>query len=135
MAGMIWGDQYKIGFKQIDDQHQELVRMIGELSDAIKMSQDKAMIERLLSGLINYTASHFSMEERMMQIHAYPEKIAHTKEHEDLKNTVIDLQNKFKAGKSTVSLQTIHFLNDWLTGHILKTDKRLAAFLNTKGIK
>ena len=135
MAGLVWGDQYKIGFKGSDDQHQELVRMIGDLSDAIKANQDKAMLEKLLGDLIKYTANHFSMEERMMQTHAYPEKDAHTKEHEDLKNTVIELQKKFKDGKSTVSLQTIHFLNDWLCDHILKTDKRLAVFLNSKGIK
>lgn len=135
MAGIIWGDHYKIGFKASDDQHQELVRMIGDLSNAIKANQDKSMLDKLLSDLINYTANHFSMEERMMQTHAYPEKSAHTKEHEDLKSTVIDLQKKCKDGKTTVSLQTIHFLNDWLTNHILKTDKRLAVFLNSKGIK
>lgn len=135
MATLIWGDQYKVGFKQIDDQHQELVRLIGVLSDAIKTNRSKEALEKLLSDLINYTVNHFSAEERLMRMHAYPENSAHTKEHEDLKKTVIDLQNKFKEGKSAVSLETILFLNDWLSHHILKTDKRLAAFLNTKGVK
>ena len=135
MAMLVWGDQYKIGFKQIDDQHQELVRIIGELSDAIKANRGKEMLGKLLRDLINYTVNHFSMEERLMRTHAYPENSAHTKEHEDLKKTVSDLQKKFTDGKTTVSLETIHFLNDWLSNHILKTDKRLAAFLNTKGIK
>ena len=135
MATLVWGDQYKIGFKQIDDQHQELVRLIGVLSDAIKTNRSKEVLEKLLGDLINYTVSHFSTEERLMRTYAYPENSAHTKEHGDLAKTVVDLQKRLKDGKATVTLETILFLNDWLSQHILKTDKRLSAFLNAKGIK
>ena len=132
---LVWGNQYKIGVKQIDDQHQELVGMFGMLSDAVKENRGNEQLGQLLNDLIDYTVYHFSTEEGLMRTYAYPQSSAHLKEHEDLKNTVADLQKKFKDGKATVTFQTVQLLNDWLTHHILKVDKHFAAFLNTKGIK
>ena len=134
MVMLVWGNAYKVGFGRIDNDHQELVRMINELADAIKVQRGASVLDKLFRDLVDYTVKHFAMEERLMQTYAYPEKSRHTKEHEDLKKSVTDLMNKFKEGKTTASLQTIHFLNDWLAEHILKTDKHLATFLNAKGV-
>lgn len=135
METLVWGDKYKVGFKQIDDQHQELVRMIGELSDVIKANRSKLILEGLFRDLVNYTVVHFSMEESLMQAYGYPEKDNHIKAHENLKKTAVDLQNKHMDGKAAITLETIVFLNEWLVNHILKTDKYFAGFLNAKGIK
>lgn len=135
MEKLVWGDQYKVGFKPIDDQHKELVRMIGELTDVIKANQSRLILEQLFRDLVNYTIVHFSMEEGLMQAHDYPGKSGHIAAHEDLKNTVIHLQNKYLGGKTAITLETIVFLNEWLVNHILKTDKHLADFLNARGMK
>lgn len=132
---LVWGSQYMIGVKQIDDQHQELVKIIGMLSDAVKENRGHEQLGELLDDLIDYTVYHFSAEEELMRAHAYPEYNAHLKEHEDLRNTVTELQREFKDGKATVTFQTVQLLNDWLIHHILKVDKHLAVFLNVKGIK
>ncbi|MDP2806330.1 MAG: bacteriohemerythrin [Gallionellaceae bacterium] len=132
---MVWGNQYKVGVGVIDEQHQELIGMIATLSDAVKESRGNEILGKLLDDLINYTVYHFATEEELMKTHTYPESGAHLKEHEDLRNTVTDLQAKFKEGKATVTFQTVQLLNDWLTHHILKVDKHFAGFLNTKGIK
>lgn len=131
---LVWGSQYKIGVKVIDDQHQKLVGMFGTLSDAVKANQGNDVLEELLNELVDYTVYHFATEEGLMQTHAYPETAAHRKEHEDLKMTVAELQRKFKDGKATVTFQTVQLLNDWLSHHILKVDKDFAVFLNAKGV-
>lgn len=49
----------------------------------------------ILNELINYTKFHFSNEERKMQIKNYSEFKLHKKEHYNLTEKVLDLQNKF----------------------------------------
>jgi hemerythrin-like metal-binding protein len=132
---LVWGNQYKLGVKQIDEQHQELVGMFGMLADAVKENRGNEKLGILLNELIDYTVYHFATEEELMRTYAYPQTSEHLKEHEDLKTTVGDLQRKFKDGNATVTFQTVQLLNDWLTHHILKVDQHFAAFLNTKGIK
>jgi len=129
---LVWGNQYRLGFKEIDDQHQVLVNMIGVLSDSIRENRGHEKLGVLLDELINYTVYHFNMEEELMQTHAYPESAAHCKAHEDLKRLVTDLQRKFMDGEATVTFQTVQLLNDWLSHHILKVDRHLVNFLKTK---
>ena len=131
---MVWGSQYMVEFKQIDLEHEELVGMICLLADAINEKRSNLILEKLLEDLILYTTKHFAMEENLMLTHAYPGYSAHLKEHLALKKTVNDLKNKFKAGKSTATIETVHLLSNWLSHHILKVDKHLAAFLNAAGI-
>lgn len=134
MEKLVWGDKYKLGFKPIDDQHQVLVRMIGELSDVIRANQSKLILEQLFSDLVNYTVVHFAMEERLMQTYVYPASVGHIKEHENLKKTAVDLQTKYLNGKKSITLETIVFLNEWLAGHILKVDRQFADFLKARGV-
>ena len=45
------------------------------------------------------------------------------------------MQAKYKAGAtSTLSLQVMNFLKDWLLKHIQGSDKKYAPFLNAKGV-
>jgi len=135
MSLITWNDQLKVGISIIDQQHQELVRMANELAEAMKAGHGRDVLEKLLAGLANYTVSHFGTEERLMQQHAYGKASDHKKQHDDLKKQVADLQAKAKEGKLSVTLETMHFLRDWLTKHINHTDRDLAAHLAAKGIK
>ena len=46
----------------------------------------------------------------------------------------MDLAAKFKAGKTTLSIQTGSFLKDWLSNHILTTDKSYGPHLASRGV-
>jgi len=48
---------------------------------------------------------------------------------------VIALQNDYQAGKTSLTIEVFKFLTDWLNKHILETDKKYSAYLNSKGIK
>ena len=124
-----------VGVKQIDEQHKKLIEIIHMFSDAIKANKSNDVLGKSLQDLIDYTISHFSAEESLMLTYAYPEYGAHAKEHEDLRQTVADLQEKFRERKSTVSIEIIYLLSDWLRHHILEVDNHLATFLKKQGMK
>jgi hemerythrin len=48
---------------------------------------------------------------------------------------VLELEAQFKQGRVTLSLDTGTFLKNWLSSHLLGTDKKYGPFLNERGIR
>jgi len=134
MALMAWNPALSVKIKQFDDQHKKLVDMVNELHEAMKEGKGSVVLGKILGGLISYTASHFSDEERLMAQYSFPGLTLHKMEHEKLVKQVLDLQEKFKAGKPILTLDVMNFLKDWLVKHIQGDDKKYGEYLNTKGV-
>jgi hemerythrin len=136
MPLMEWNDKLATGVGVFDGEHKKLVGMVNNLYDAVQGGQGKDALGKILDGLIDYTKSHFGREEEYMTKHAYPDIAAHKKEHADLARQVLDVQAKYKAGAtSTLSLEVLNFLKNWLIKHIQGTDKKYGPFLNAKGVR
>ena len=60
---------------------------------------------------------------------------AHKTEHVKFVQAVGDFKKKFDTGSAAVSVEIMNFLRDWLTTHIMKTDKKLGQALNKLGVK
>jgi hemerythrin len=134
MALMAWNSTLSVKIKQFDDQHKKLVDMVNELHDAMKEGKGSAVLGKILNGLISYTASHFSEEERIMSQHSFPGLALHKAEHDKLVKHVLELQEKFKAGKAILTSDVMNFLKDWLVKHIQGDDKKYGEYLSAKGI-
>lgn len=135
MALLLWGPMLEVGVKEIDTQHRKLVDLANELSDAQVAGKAKDVLGKTLSELVRYTVTHFSTEERLMDQHKYPAAADHKQQHKDLVKTVSDFKAKFDKGDAALSLEIMHFLRDWLTKHIMSTDKAFARDLIQKGVK
>lgn len=134
MAMFAWKPEYSVNIKEIDDQHKQLVAMVNELHEAMTQKKGKEVLGPLLAKLINYTATHFAAEEKLMQQHGYPDYDKHKAKHEKMVQKVLSLQDDYKGGKITMTFEVSKFLQDWLNKHILGTDKQYSAFLNGKGV-
>lgn len=131
---MPWKEEYSVNIKEIDDQHRRLLDMVNELHEAMAQGKGKEVLGVILAKLIDYTAGHFSKEERLMESHGYPEFDDHKAKHGKMTAKVLALQADYRAGKLTLSMEVSKFLQDWLNKHILGTDKKYSAFLNGKGV-
>ncbi|MDF1613595.1 bacteriohemerythrin [Desulfurivibrio dismutans] len=134
MAMFEWKDEYSVNIREIDEQHRQLVAMINELHEAMMQQRAKDVLGGLLNKLVSYCANHFAVEERLMQTHGYPEYASHKAKHEKMTAKVMALQNDLKSGKVNLTVEVSQFLKDWLDKHILGTDKKYAAHLNSKGV-
>jgi hemerythrin len=79
--------------------------------------------------------SQLKTEENLMKTHKYPQSISHAQEHQALVKSVLDLQKAYNEGKTGITLDTMNFLKNWLSHHILQIDKQLGKFLNGKGVQ
>jgi hemerythrin len=134
MALLTWGDKYSVGVREFDKQHQRLVEMINALHDAMSVGKGKDVLGTILEELIQYTANHFAAEERFMHSYRFQGYAAHKAEHEKLTTKVLDFQKDFAAGKIGVTVILMGFLRDWLTHHILESDKKYAVCLQTQPV-
>jgi hemerythrin-like metal-binding protein len=128
-AFMSWKKEYEVGNATIDTQHRRLVELINELSDAIDGGSGKEVLGKVLDGLIEYTATHFGAEEAIFSASAYPDVKEHKRRHADLVRQVTELRRNFQTGHAIISADTMAFLKEWLTGHILGTDQAYASYI------
>lgn len=134
MALLTWNDKYSVNVKEIDDQHKKLISLLNDLHTAMSAGKGKSVLSEVLNKLIEYTAYHFSTEEKYMVQFGFPGYSKHRAEHVDFVKKVKDFDQQFEAGQSTVTIELIKFLNNWVTGHISGTDKQYSQFFNQKGL-
>lgn len=135
MAFISWNSRYSVGINSIDVQHNKLIEYINDLHEAMKTGKAKEVMGGIIQNLIKYTTSHFSLEEKHMSEQKYPGYLEHKKEHQEFTNKVLEFQKSFNNGSTSVSIDILNFLRDWLLHHIAISDQKYAPYLNEKGIK
>jgi hemerythrin len=130
-----WKDSLSVNIAEFDGQHKNLIALINRLHAAMLEGKGKTVLEPILGELLDYTAYHFTAEEKAMKQSLYTDEHRHRKEHTEFVDKVRDFQRQFIQGKLFVSIEIMNFLKDWLFTHILDTDKKFGAYLNTKGMR
>lgn len=128
---MKWSDNFSVKHTGIDEQHKELIEIINDLVLYISDNDTEfSHLLELVTKLDNYVSEHFQYEEVLMAKYSYPEKIAHEIQHNSLRSKLEDL-NIFSVGNTLDFYKNLlGDLIDWLSKHIMLTDKKLGLFLN-----
>jgi hemerythrin-like metal-binding protein len=132
---MEWNDSLSVGVQQIDNEHKKLVSLVNTLNDSMKNGKSKDTLQKVFSELVDYTMTHFSNEELLMQKVNYSAFSGHKREHDDLAKKARVLKDDFTSGKMMISIEVRDFLKNWIVNHIQKTDKLYTKAMNDKGIK
>ncbi|MDE2371936.1 MAG: hemerythrin family protein [Burkholderiales bacterium] len=135
MPIMPWSDMLSVGVASIDEQHQILVGILNELADSLQAGIDDWDESVALTKLVDYTESHFAFEEGLMRRVGYPGVDAHEQEHRLLFQQVAELMTRSTAGERVGTQALLVFLRDWLTTHIMGTDRALGLSLNRMGMR
>ena len=135
MALIEWKDTLSVSVSKYDEQHKKLISLINQLHEAMSAGKGKDVLEKVLSDLIAYTKNHFADEEAELKKNNYMDFLNHKKEHDKLTMEVVKFYDEFKAGRTSITVEILSFLRFWLQDHIMKTDKKYGAFLQSKGVK
>jgi len=132
-----WSEELETGIGLIDSQHKELIKRANDLMEATRNRKGKEEIEGLLDFLGNYVMEHFEAEENAMQVHEYPNYMAHRSHHTTFVMNLEDLKKTFAAEgpTSNVLILAQRRLVDWVINHIKKVDKMFARYLKEQGIE
>ena len=125
-------DNHRVGVAEIDEQHRNLVYLVNRLNDALKQNESTEAVLQMVDELVVATVHHFDTESRYMTQYRYPEQSAHEGEHARLVNEAQHFREQFSQGRELLVLQSI---KDWLLGHIVYSDKKMASYLTQQGVK
>jgi len=123
-----WTNEYAVGVRQIDEEHQRLFALAESLHQAMLEGLGKAILQDLLASLVAYTCYHFAHEEQLMERIGYPGYREHRAQHEDLRSRAREMQDRVASGELTITIEVIQFLVEWVRKHIASSDCRIAIF-------
>jgi len=132
-----WYPENSVGVESIDNQHKQLVVLVGDLFDAIMEERSHEVMRTILEGLAAYVGEHFTHEENMLAQYGFdPVSLKdHISEHRQLTAQLYEFMVQYNADTVTADLELYNFLRGWLTDHLDKTDKKYASFLQAHGAK
>lgn len=128
-----WSPDYSVNIKTIDDQHQELVRILNRLFIAVSKREGDKAIAGILDALLSYTQTHFALEERLMQQAKYQDYEAHKQEHTKLIGQLDQLCKKHMLEEKPIYFEMMSFLKAWLKEHIQGVDRKYSTALQQNG--
>ena len=126
------------GNSLIDSEHKQLFEAVNQLLDAFsdKGREGRSQIDQAATFLRNYVNKHFGHEEDLQKRYEWREFDTHIRFHEEYKKTLNEILDRIPPegpGIQSMSELNVHIVR--LITHIRTMDKRLGAYLQTKGEK
>ena len=135
MKKIVWKDEFSVGVEALDQQHQQIIKIINSLADQPRFFLRFQNVSSALMELTTYVSEHFLLEEQLLKENGYPDLLSHSKKHIDYSEKITDLCRSSLQGKREVPYELLEFLCDWWTNHILQEDMQYKAFFEEKGVK
>jgi len=122
-----WSNEFEIGVKRIDFEHQIFAELINILADKIDAGEDKLSQARTLREIIKYADFHFTSEENIMEESNYPGIKEHIVLHRALQRGLSD-RVMAMVGDETTAEEILCFLTAWFVDHTQHEDTRIALY-------
>jgi hemerythrin len=130
MEKIIWSNEFNTGDPEIDSQHKRIIDQINYLIDNLN-TKDRAYLNgEIIRNLDKYSKEHFTTEEDLLRKLNYPGLDFQVKEHNEFRSKTVKSAVKVLKGVENVPEETIQFLKDWWTNHILKIDMEYKDFIS-----
>ena len=126
MEAFVWNERYVTGEQQVDNEHQELVRIINWIIGHRRSADENQGIGKVLSDLVDYAANHFAHETELMVSSGCDPRFVqeHVRVHQDFAQKVLKLREA-PVGQDDIE-HLLRYLSGWLAHHILGMDQSMA---------
>jgi hemerythrin len=121
---MQWKEEYALGIAEIDSQHQNLFRLFGYIADSISHKERWSHTHFGLVQLREFARIHFAVEEALMRLFGWEGAEDHEQDHLHFFVRLDEIERRSLT--ENISSEMVTFLESWLTGHIMVTDKAYA---------
>lgn len=130
-----WHNSYSVFVKVLDNQHKRLFEILNELYDDYMQNTHQKNIGSIITQLLEHASLHFATEEDYFRKCGFEEAAEHKAEHQLFMEKLKHYQAEYNQHGTTVTLQIIDLLQDWLHRHILERDKKYIDCFKKLGLK
>lgn len=136
METIQWSEKFSVGVEELDQQHQQLIKMLNRLiSTPETMDTHSETISEILQAMTRYAQEHFKTEEKLLRAYDYPDLEKHKLEHIAYRKKTLDFSTATIVGVESVPEILLAYLADWWVHHILDEDMKYKSFFAEKGVK
>ena len=122
-----WDPKLKIGIPVIDEQHEHLVTLCNEFYQSILKNNDtfqyRILVKQTLEKCLNYAATHFKEEERLMIASHFSGYKQHKASHDAFTEKCEITAIRIDKLTTSEGLKFALFLRDWIQTHIAHEDR------------
>lgn len=122
-----WSGAHAVFVPEIDDEHQELFRLTGEMHAAISAGAESSELLAMCSTLSRSLKRHFKHEEELMRGSRFGPAEWHTRQHGAATAKVASLRKSVRAGDAAGATGALVYIAAWLRDHTSVADRILAA--------
>lgn len=130
MSFLEWRPYLDTGIADVDAEHRGLLDLLNQAAPILIQAGgvERAVIDRLLEGLLSYAAHHFLTEETLMAAVAMePSALEHHRAtHARFTEQVREMAASIHSGDAVAGDKLLSFLASWLVMHILGEDQAMA---------
>lgn len=130
MVVLEWNSKYSVGMEEIDEQHKKLFDLINDVRNSIKSGQSKESIASCIRELDYYACYHFELEEKYMEKNNFPNLDEHKLQHKEFIRGIKNFKDNLDPEKVISAYNILEFLINWISFHILESDKEYAYYIN-----
>ena len=125
-------DEHFFGVQIIEEGHEKLMKIIGDVTKARQHNNDPEEIADVLYEMTMYALNHFDAEERYMEVFDYADYKLHRKEHKSFIMKTVDYCNRTMKHDYNITDELLEYLSQWLTNHIKGSDKKFTDVLSKR---
>ena len=136
MEIVIWSEQFSVGVRELDQQHQQLIKLLNILiSKQGTTNTHSETVSDTLMAMTRYAQTHFKTEERLMEAYGYPGLEDQKMQHRDFRKKTVGFSTATTFGIDQVPEDLLTYINNWLVHHILEEDMAYKAFFKDEGVE
>jgi len=125
-----WSDDFSLKNQVIDGQHQQIVKLLGELHESVVNNELKTARVKILTHLYDSSKAHFAFEEQLLRLHRCPRYLLHKAAHEGLAHALKGLREEVVSGERKLTVEYVELIRLWLIDHFGEFDRAGASFLS-----
>jgi len=122
---MPWLDEYKLGIRMVDDDHQNLFNTANHLYRSVKNHEGHETIKATFDMLTKYVHEHFEREEQLMEELKYSGLESHRALHANFIRAFFSTKQSYVVAPNMFDFDGfLDFLKKWLVNHVLVEDRK-----------
>ncbi len=132
---LVWKDEYSVGIKEIDNQHQVLFEIINQLIETINTTPSAEEVTKIIDNILKYKIAHFATEEKYFHQFNFEGTAEHEAAHRLFDQSVSKLREDYRDDVVGLAFALVDFLEDWLIGHLMGADKKYTQCFHDHGMQ
>ena len=135
MSRIDWSQEFSVGHRELDEQHQLLLHHYNQLHESLlndSPEETGRTKKRVLAAMVAYALEHFEAEEHYLERLDFPELEQHRQKHREFREKISAINRDVQEDRVVLSTSVMKILRNWICDHLGGEDQKYRRFAMEK---